>query len=49
VLSMMLRRNVSEEGGAFWRFVAPDQGSVRETWLFRRQAKTPRVQATLFY
>ena len=26
--------------------VAPDQGAVGETWLFRRRAKMPRVQAT---
>ena len=27
------------------RFVAPDQGIAWETWLFYRQAQTPRVQA----
>jgi hypothetical protein len=43
------KSRMSVFNGAFWRFVAPDQGSVRETWLFRRQGKRPRVQATLFY
>ena len=32
----------------FWLVIAPDQGEVRETWLFRLPAKKARVHANRF-